>query len=388
MIPRKNLSALRVIAGGVAVSAALLAPWVLSSALLLVVTLSGVYAIAMLGLVAVAGWSGQLSLAQGALMGVGAITVGRIAGEPSGAGGVVVGGVTHLTAGAPVLVWGDGPLVLGLLVALAVGAVLSVIVGVPALRARGLHLAIATLGFGLVLEYLALRYPRMGGGYDGFRVRAPLGDTAGFYVVWAIAIGLALLFARLRTGKLGLGLRALSSSELAADGLGVTAARFRLLGFVFSGMLACLAGGLYAAVLGQFNYLSFNSFLSIQLLAVLGILGMGSVTSALAGGLLYSLTPELMQRADLNPYWVPVVFGVALVAVLMVRPMGILAAGERRVAPGRRSAALRRMFLGAEPPLPVPWSPNSLPAVADGQGSLTPSGTALPAGGFAGVVPR
>lgn len=337
----------------VAAVALLAAPAVLSASWQLSFSLGGAFAIAALGLVVVTGWSGQINLAQAAFMGLGGILIGRLTGVPgvvfnvNRQGGSGLGDQLSGASNKPLWVWGDAPLWLGLLIVVVVAVALSVLVGVPALRARGLHLAIATLAFALIIEYMVLRYTRLGGGYEGFVLNTSMTGTQRYYLVWLMALAFGVLVHRLRRTKLGMGLLCLKGSELAAEGLGMSGLRYKLLAFAFAGGLGALGGAMYGVVLGAYNWQSFNSFVSVLLVAAASVGGIETVGGAMLGGLIYACAPQALREFDVDPFAVPVVFAVALALTVIVRPKGIVSPAIRR-----RRAPAKPERVGAEIDLP------------------------------------
>ncbi|HEY2832767.1 MAG TPA: ABC transporter permease [Sporichthyaceae bacterium] len=167
---------------------------------------------------------------------------------------------------------------------------LGLIVSVPAIRLSGLYLALATLGFGIVLAQFAYSKDYMFGGGQ-LLTRRPGGfesDKRYYYLLLAfalVAVGIVLLVERTRLGRL---LRAMADSPTALTTLGTAVNVSRVLVFTLSGFIAGVSGGLYASLFGGVTQDAFNYVQSLVALAVLAIAGTRTITAAfLAPGLLY-----------------------------------------------------------------------------------------------------
>jgi branched-chain amino acid transport system permease protein len=303
-------------------------------------TYVGVFAIALIGLNVLTGYTGQISLGHGAFMALGAYTTAILS-------------VNH---GVEVLL----TIPLGGLVAGIVGFLF----GFPALRLAGVYLALATFGLAIVVPSLARRFEGFTGGQAGILLDLPTSPIAAvsperwlYYLTWAIAAVLfagALLFLR---GKTGRALRAIRENELAAISSGISLARYKTLAFGVSAFYAGVAGSIYAVLNFIVNPGSFPIDLSILLLVGLVIGGVGSLFGVLAGAAFVEFVPleagtvpakaiDAAQRIgipvnDLDPTTpgVPsVVYGLILLLVIAVAPQGI--AGLIR----RVGAATKRVY--------------------------------------------
>jgi ABC-type branched-subunit amino acid transport system ATPase component/ABC-type branched-subunit amino acid transport system permease subunit len=244
---------------------------------------------------------------------------------------------------------------MGLPVALAVVAAavatvpLLVLIGTPALRLRGLDLAIATFALALVFQVLAFpaisRSLATGNGVTDFssaavQVARPtlLHTNRAFYVA-ALLTGLALLAAVAALGRspFGRALRAVRDDPIRAAAVGIGVGRHRLAAFVLSGMIAAFAGGMVAALRQAITPATFNIFESLNFLAFSVIGGVTSPIGAVLGGVVGAGLPEL---ARVNPFrflqgHLILVYGGALVILLAVRPdglAGVLGWNRRRPA--------------------------------------------------------
>jgi branched-subunit amino acid ABC-type transport system permease component len=260
-----------------------------------------IYLLMFLSLYLLVRLSGQISLCHMAFAAVGAAAMGHL---------VHVGGLPWLLA-----------LLLAGLVTVPVGAV----VAIPAIRLSPLYLAIATFGFGILLQNLA--YPRsfMFGSYSSAVVipRPHLlglsadGDRSFYFVLLAIAAAVSVGVAAVVRGRLGRALRALSDSPAGLSALGGNVSAARIWVFCISAFIAGVAGGLFGALSGSINGTAFQPFQSLQLLVVLVIageqVGRGAYASAALASLATAVIPGYFTDPNLNN-WLTVLFGAAAVA--------------------------------------------------------------------------
>jgi branched-chain amino acid transport system permease protein len=301
-------------------------------------TYVGVFAIALIGLNVLTGYTGQISLGHGAFMALGAYTTAILS-------------VNH---GVDVLI----TIPLGGIVAGVVGFLF----GFPALRLAGVYLALATFGLAIVVPSLARRFEGFTGGQAGILLDLPTSPIGAltperwlYYLTWAIAALLfaaALLFLR---GKTGRALRAIRENELAAISSGISLARYKTLAFGVSAFYAGVAGSIYAVLNFIVNPGSFPIDLSILLLVGLVIGGVGSLFGVLGGAAFVEFAPleagalparaiDLVQGVgipigDLDPTTpgVPsVVYGLVLLLIIAAAPQGIAGLVRRLGATTKR----------------------------------------------------
>jgi ABC-type branched-subunit amino acid transport system permease subunit len=250
-------------------------------------------------------------------------------------------GFGHL-AGASGLPWLPSLLLAGLF-AVPFGAV----VAIPAIRLSGLYLALATLGFGILMQQEMYSQSFLFGSFARV-LNAPRpgvlglsGDKA-FYYLLLIALGLSIaLVAAIGRSRLGRLLRGMADSPTALSTHGTNIQVTRVLVFCLSAFLAGVSGALYSQLSGKINADSFQAFTSLILVAVLVIAGRGAVSSALIASLAYFVVPAYINSARLNDY-LGVIFGVAamLAALASARPAGSLAVGTRFANPARRGSRI------------------------------------------------
>lgn len=262
-------------------------------------------ALVCLSIVVLTGWSGQISLAQMAFAGVAGFALSRLA-------------------------TGTGiPFPVAPLLAAGLAALTGLLVGLPALRARGVSLAVVTLAGAVVVEDAVFKSPALTGGFGGTPVPAPSlfgwsiapASPAFGLLVLAVLVTTAVALARLRTGGAGRRLLAVRANERAAAAAGVDVSATRLWAFALSAFLAGLAGALLGYQQGQLSYGSFGVFVSLAYLAVAYLGGIAGIAGALAGGL---LVPNglAFTLLDLGRYQL-LVSGIGLMVVTVLAPGGL-----------------------------------------------------------------
>jgi len=237
---------------------------------------------------------------------------------------------------------GDGQLLFvgGCILGGIIAALLGVLVGLPSLRLRGDYLAIVTLGFGEIVRVLGQitdRQPKnmkvikeqtMGelannlGGAEGFS-QIP-GYTTLFFV-YVMAFVLLVLAYRLKYSSKGRELLAVRENEIAAEAMGVDTTRAKVVAFVFSAFFAGVGGSLYAHQLGALDPKELGFMKSIDLVIIVVIGGMGSITGIVLGATILVVLPEVFRSfADYRM----IVYALALVMVMILRPQGIMGVQE------------------------------------------------------------
>jgi branched-chain amino acid transport system permease protein len=262
-----------------------------------------IFGIIAVSLVVLTGWAGQVSLGQMAFVGMGA---------------AIGGGLTDRTG---------LDLSIAMLGAGAAGAVIAIVIGFPALRRRGLTLAVSTLAFALATSSYLLNRELFDDTYlPGFRIERPdlfgvidVNTDTRFYFLSLATLGLALLVVRgvrrSRTGRVLVGIR---ENERAVRAYGVDATRTTLAGFALSGFLAALAGALFAHQQLGLQNASYAPEQSLKVFTMVVIGGLGSVPGALLGA-------TYVQGVDyyLPSQWQFLATGAGLLLVLMMLPGGL-----------------------------------------------------------------
>jgi ABC-type branched-subunit amino acid transport system permease subunit/ABC-type branched-subunit amino acid transport system ATPase component len=233
-----------------------------------------IYAISALGLDLLMGRAGQVSIGNAALMAVGG----------------------YLTAIVSTKAWGFFPI--PVLVAGVAGAAVGFIVGLPALRLRGIYLALATLALHFIVQFGADRYQQKTGQISGLSPEPP--SFAGFqfqygksYVLLlAVALGITILVLRNvyrhAPGRMWMGIR---ESELAAAAIGVNATRWKLIAFVTSSAIIACAGSFFAYYTQSVSSETFNLDFAITFIVMIIIGGVGSIAGAIVGATIVTMAP-------------------------------------------------------------------------------------------------
>lgn len=324
LIPRRDAFAL----GGLAL-AILVAPFVLSGYYLGILVTAGLYGIATIGLCLLVGYARQISLGHAAFFGLGAYASGLLA---------VRAGVSP---------W------LALLVAAALAAVVAVLVGYPVLRLHGNYLAMATLGLGIVFSVVLREWTGVTAGPSGFSgipeipfpQLFPKSEANTLWLVWLFALASAAIALALVNSRWGRTLRAIGDSELAAELLGRDTARWKLGVFALSAAYAAVAGALYAQYVTFLSPEPFGFMFSLELLVMAVVGGLASVWGGITGAFVIVALTEVLRRS--LPPWLPgssgelelILFGVVLIAVLVLRPAGLAGLGGALL--DRRRTAVR-----------------------------------------------
>ncbi len=285
-------------------------------------------AIICLSLVLLVGYLGQISLAQMAFAGIAGFALSKFSDQL---------GI---------------PFPLAPLLAAGVATALGLLIGMPALRIRGVNLAVVTLAAGVAVEEFVFRNPDFTGGFEGSPVPSPelfgldLGIRGGgvfprvhFGIFVLIVLTLvAVAVANLRRSALGRRMLAVRANEAAAAAAGINVARTKLAGFALSAFVAGLGGALLGYQRGALSFESFGVFVSLNFLAIAYIGGITSVSGALLGGAL-ATGGVVFTAAD---RWVGagqyelLVAGVALIIIAVAYPQGIAGAIRHGVAALRR----------------------------------------------------
>jgi branched-chain amino acid transport system permease protein len=280
---------------------------------LYLLTLTEIFALVALGLNFLTGYAGQISLCHASFFGVGAYATALLTQK----------------AGVPYLL----SLFAGAAFTTAIGAV----VAVPSLRLKNIYLAIATLGFGVVLQKIIFEWRSLTGGGGGLALTPPriagyeLGAT-GLYYLTLVLMTLGLFGAwNVSRGRTGRALLVIKDSEIAAGSLGIHAARYKVIAFAISAFYAAIAGGLFAYLVRYINPESFNVGLSISFLSMVVIGGLGTIGGSILGAAFYVIVPELLRGIKDAP---GLVFGLLLVLVMVFMPQGLWGMLRRL---GRRS---------------------------------------------------
>jgi branched-chain amino acid transport system permease protein len=289
------------------------APWLFSEYWLAQLTFVLIYGTAALGIMLLAGFTGLFSLGHAAFLGVGAYTQAVL---------------TNAGVPFPVALAGSG----------ALSAAVGWVVGLPALRVKGIYLGMATLSFGFIVEEVLARWESVTGGNAGIHIKKPelfgwvLESEVQFYFLCLIITVVATLgIINLLRAPTGRAFVAIRDSEISAQSMGIHLARYKTLSFAISAALAGIAGALYAHKLQFISPDQFNILQSIDLLLMIVIGGLGSVHGAFFGAIFLITMPQLIAMVkDYLPTVLAqapglqgLVYGLVLIAFVLFEPMGL-----------------------------------------------------------------
>lgn len=298
---------------GLLLAALLAAPWLIPEYWIAQLTFVLIYAIVAVGLMLLAGFTGQFSIGHAAFMGVGAYTEAFLAAQG----------------------W---PFPLSMACAMGLSAAVGVVVGLPALRVKGMYLAIATLSFGFIVEEVLARWESVTGGNAGLMVQYPalfgweLDSTNEFYFLCLVVTVLATLaIVNLMRSSTGRAFVAIRDSEISAQSMGIHLARYKTLSFALSAALAGIGGALYAHKIQFLSPEQFGIIQSIDLLLMVVIGGLGSIHGAFLGAIFLIVMPQLISLGkDFLPAAIGqaaglqgTVYGLVLIAFVLFEPMGL-----------------------------------------------------------------
>ena len=272
-----------------------------------------IYCIIGLGLMLLIGFTGQISLGHAAFLAVGAYTEALLQSK----------GI---------------PFVGSLIGAALLSGVAGLIVGVPALRLKGIYLAIATMAFGFIVEEVVTRWEHVTGGNSGKQLAqidlfgfAINSDTRFYYLCLALVVIILLGMINLMRSSTGRAFVAIRDSEISAQSMGIHLARYKTISFAISAALTGVAGALYAHKLQFISPEQFNLLVSIEMATLVFIGGLGSFHGAIFGAAFIIALPQVIVfMKDYLPQAVaqqtglqPTIFGLILIAFLLFEPLGI-----------------------------------------------------------------
>jgi len=292
-------------------------PQILGLFLSEVFTIVGLYVLLGLGLNIVVGFAGLLDLGYVAFFAIGAYTVAVLTSPELGFFSLSF--------------WGALPF------AIFMGVLSGVLLGIPVLKMRGDYLAIATLGFGEIIRILVLSdflRPWLGGAQGIGKIpKASLGSIEFatsqqiYYLILAGCLLVGFISWRLRDSRLGRAWMAVREDEDVAQAMGINLVSTKLLAFATGAAFSALSGAIFASKLGSVYPHSFNVMISINILCLIIVGGMGSIPGVLVGAIALVGLPELLR--EFAEYRL-LVYGAALVAMMLLRPEGLWPEALRR----------------------------------------------------------
>lgn len=282
-----------------------------------IVLLAGINVILAVGLNLINGTTGQFSIGHAGFMAVGAYGAAYLGVQLA----PVVQGLLGAGAVADAVTF-NVALLLGALLA----AVAGLLVGAPSLRLRGDYLAVVTLGFGEIIR-ISFNNAKFLGSATGYFGDTPAGLPAytTFFWVFAWTIAIVIAVRNLTFSQTGRSLAAIREDEIAAEAMATPTTRLKVLAFSFSAATAGIAGGLFAFMQSGIRPEDFRFDKSIDMIVMIIIGGLGSISGAVVGGVFVAVTLELMR--DLQQYRL-VLYALLLIVIMLVRPQGLFGTRE------------------------------------------------------------
>ena len=286
----------------------------------------GVFVLLSIGLNVVVGWAGLLDLGYIAFYEIGSYTT------------------AYLVGALPVKPphWLHMPVLLTIPFAIIACLIAGILLGAPTLRLRGDYLAIVTLGFGEIIQIVAVNNPfSFTGGPQGPSVPhprialGPIDITWGqdnlpyWYLLLIMLVVVLVLFYRLEGSRIGRAWAAIREDEVAAQASGVNTVRVKLLAFAIGASTSALAGSFFASQIGYFDPSLFTLQASILIVAYVVFGGMGSLPGAMAGAAALTWLPQFLKAqvpSDDRQMWI----GALLLGMMIFRPAGLLPARRRK----------------------------------------------------------
>ncbi|MFT9846381.1 branched-chain amino acid ABC transporter permease [Aneurinibacillus sp. REN35] len=302
----------------ICIAAAIGFPFVFSDNYLLhIMVISGINIVLVLSLNLIAGFTGQVSLGHAAFFGIGAYTSALLA----------LNGV---------------PTMFSFILAAIISAVFGLIIGYPVLRLRGHYFAIATLGFGEIIHLILNNWVDVTRGPMGLS-GIPKPDHIGFvdfslkidyyYLTLILVLAVIYLSSRIKKSKMGRALLAIRTDEITASSMGINVAYYKTTAFVWSAAIAGMAGSAYAHYVLFLSPETFKLSMSINILLMLLIGGMGSIAGAILGGLFITVLSEYLRAFA---EYQMLIYGVLIVIVVIFAPKGLSGMLERIKKVGKR----------------------------------------------------
>ena len=306
------------------------------------IVLAGINIILAVSLNLITGFTGQFSIGHAGFMAVGAyssayLTVYYAQTWEQSLAGLVGATVAHALI-----------FLLAIVVGSIVAALAGLIVGIPSLRLRGDYLAIVTLGFAEIIRIVILNIDSVGGA-TGFTVPG----YANFLWVYAFAIITIVMVYNIVHSDIGRALVSIREDELAAEAMGINTTRYKVLAFVISSGLAGMAGVLAGHYLSFLSTNDFQFIRSFEIIIMIVLGGMGSLTGSVLGAIVITFLPELLRTlgpklesllsAIIGANNIPasvhtflsqlanyrlVIFAALLILIMLTRPQGILGTRE------------------------------------------------------------
>ncbi len=283
------------------------------------VNISGIAIIAAMGLNILTGLTGQISLGHAAFVALGAYTSAILASRY------------------------EFPFWLAIPIGGSSAAFFGILLGFPCLRLKGLYLAMATMSFGVVVEYGVTHWESVTMGVRGISVPSPslfgysLGDPNRFFYVTILLVSLLTLAAKnISRTRIGRAFIAIRDRDIAAEVIGVNLTRYKVMAFAVSSFYGGIAGGLYSYVTTYLHPENFTLLLSIEYIAMIIVGGLGSILGSIIGAVFLTVMPDIIKGAAdflgrqlpfmqglYDEEWNVAAFGLLIMIFLIAEPTGL-----------------------------------------------------------------
>ncbi len=273
-----------------------------------VLVTAGIFILLSLGLNVIVGFAGILNLGYAALFAVGAYSYALLN--------------IHLHI----------PFWIGMIFSGFIAAFFGVIFAFPALRLGGDYLAIVTLGTGEIVRIVLNNLDSVTGGPNGllgidhptvWGINYNFGVQSApyYYLVFIIILVMVFFLKRLENSRLGRAWMAMREDELAAASMGINLPKAKISAFFIGGFIGGIAGSIFASKQGTVSPDSFDFIVSVMVLAMVVLGGLGNILGVILGAFILSLLPELLRGFEMYRM---LLFGIAMVLMMLFRPQGIL----------------------------------------------------------------
>ncbi|NMB38372.1 MAG: branched-chain amino acid ABC transporter permease [Firmicutes bacterium] len=218
-------------------------------------------------------------------------------------------------------VYNQIPFALALLLGGVFAAFVGICIGLPALRLRGDYLAIATLGFSEIIRVVILNIPTIGGarGFSGISRKTTFGIA---YVLMIVTVIVIKNFIESTHGRACIAIR---EDEIASESLGINSTYYKVTAFAIGAFFAGVAGGLFSHLMQYINPASIGFMKSVDILIMVVLGGLGSITGSVLAAIFLTLLPELLRSlAEFRM----VVYPIILILTMLFRPSGLLGGKE------------------------------------------------------------
>jgi len=304
----------------------LVAPQVLDNYFIYLLNLFFIAFIVSIGLNILTGFAGQVSLGQAAFFGIGSYT----------------SSLCMIKLAIPF--WLSLPL------GGVMGALISLLIGLPALKVSGYYLALVTLAFNEIVNLIMMHWKKMTNGTDGLNIPPPkLGefvlstDGSKYYIIFLLTFFLFMASRNILRSKTGRAFISLKDSEVASQCIGVNLPKYKIIAFMISAFYASLAGGLHGIALSYIHPQDFNLFRSIIFLMMIVIGGLGTMGGPFIGAALFTLLPEALGKFQ---EYQELIYALILLGSIIFLPSGLIK------LPGRIRALATRA--AHKPPASIP----------------------------------